>query len=289
MQTLLNQQIGFIGAGNMAQAIIHGLLASDRQSKTDGLHASQIACANPSNGKLELLKQQYPKLITSNDNREVAQQADILLIAVKPQKLAEALTPLADLDFSNKLLISVAAGVETATFATLLQQELALVRAMPNTPAVISQGATGLFATKMVTEKQKAQAAAIFEAVGQSAWIAKETQMDLVTAIAGSAPAYYFLFLEAIIESAIAQGMDLATAKLLASQTAFGATAMVAQDLEQDIAELRQNVTSPGGTTAAALASFEHNQFKQIVDKAIRSAVDRGQELAKIANNNPKS
>ncbi|WP_251358750.1 pyrroline-5-carboxylate reductase [Kangiella sp. TOML190] len=276
MQTLEKVHIGFIGAGNMAQAIIHGLLSN-------GLSQNQVACSNPSNGKLEALKQQYPNLTTSNHNRQVVETSDIVIFAVKPQKLAAALTPLADQNFSNKLLISVAAGVETETFSTLLKQELAVVRAMPNTPALIGQGATGLFATESVNRQQKSQSETIFDAVGKSAWLEQEQQMDLVTAIAGSAPAYYFLFLEAIIDSAIAQGMDPKTAKLLASQTAFGASSMVAQDLSQDIATLRTKVTSPGGTTAAALASFEQSQFQSIVDKAIKSAVNRGIELAKIA------
>lgn len=277
----LSKNIGFIGAGNMAQAIIHGLIAN-------GASESLISCSNPSSSKLDRLHERYPNMFCSNDNQVVVERSEIIVLAVKPQKVEQVLKPLATIDFSTKLVISIAAGVETQTISQLLSQDVSQVRAMPNTPATIGAGATGLFANTQVSDSQLTQAKTIFDSIGTSVWINDEAQMDLVTAIAGSAPAYYFLFLEAVVKSAVQQGMNEQTAKSLAVQTALGASALIAKDLTQDIGSLRQQVTSPAGTTEAAVNSFQSNNFEQIIDEAIKASVQRGQELATIAKSNNK-
>ncbi|NVK22567.1 MAG: pyrroline-5-carboxylate reductase [Kangiellaceae bacterium] len=276
ISALEQKAIGFIGAGNMAQAIIHGLAQA-------GIAPASIHCSNPSQPKLDRLRQQYSTLNVYQHNATVAERSDILLLAVKPQMMSKALASISGFDFSQKLLVSVAAGVETDAIEQQLQQTVAIVRAMPNTPATIGLGATGLYANGQVSQLQKQQAETVFNAVGNSVWILDEQQMDLVTAVSGSGPAHYFLFLEAVIQSAVEQGMDAETAKQLAVQTALGAAQMVSQNSATDIAELRANVTSPGGTTAAAIESFQTHDFAEIIDTALKASVRRGKELAQIA------
>lgn len=275
-EQLTQLAIGFIGTGNMAQAIIHGLIKAGQPSE-------QIYCANPSLDILEQLKSHYPTIHISHNNDEIAKNSDILLLSVKPQKMAQALDSIQNLDLTNKLIVSIAAGVETETIGTQLRQNIAIVRAMPNTPAMIGAGATGLFANSLVTEQQQMLAEQIFNAIGLSVWIESESQMDLVTAISGSGPAHYFYFLEAVIKSATKQGMDLETAKQLAVQTALGAAKMVIENDDVAIEELRSRVTSPGGTTAAAIESFQNDEFTAIIDKALRASVERGIELAELS------
>lgn len=280
---LAGLKIGFIGAGNMARSIIGGLVGGlVGQQIGSGLKPNQILVSNPSSGKLEQLALDFSGIQTRQDNRLVAEACDILVLATKPQVMPGVLAELKAVDCQNKLIISVAAGVETQTFSEgLAQSGLSIVRSMPNTPALIGLGATGLFANSHVSQQQKQQANQIFEAVGICEWIEDEAQMDLVTAISGSGPAHYFLFLEAVTEFAVTQGLSEQVARQLASQTALGAASMVQQNNDQSIANLRQAVTSPGGTTAAALESFASDDFKNIVAKALQSSVTRGQELAK--------
>ncbi len=281
-ETLNGKKIAFIGAGNMAQAIINGLIES-------GIKPNSLYCSNPGLTKLDKLKVSYPGINTSQKNSDIAKQADILVLAVKPQVIAQALNSIAALDLSDKLIISVAAGVETQSISQLLQQDISLVRAMPNTPASIGMGATGLFANEKVCATKKTFSECIFNAVGTSVWIEHESQMDLVTAISGSGPAHYFLFLESVIQSAIEQGMAAETAKKLAIQTALGAASMAAQDPKHDIRQLRENVTSPGGTTAAAIESFQNNHFAEIIEKALKASVNRGKKLSAMIEHSDNS
>ncbi len=271
-------KIGFIGAGNMAQAIIHGLVK-------DGQKAETLFCSNPSQGKLDALKARHSSINTSQSNTEVAQEVDILVLAVKPQKMSLALSSLQSHELSNTLIISVAAGVELETISAELKQPVAVIRAMPNTPSTIGLGATGLCSNASVSDRQKQLAETIFNAVGVSVWINDEAQMDLVTAISGSGPAHYFYFMESVIASAIEQGMEPDVAKILASQTALGAAKMVTSDLDFSIEQLRSNVTSPGGTTAAAIESMASDQLATIIDKAVRASVNRGKELSALSKN----
>lgn len=275
LSDLPQKTIGFIGAGNMAQAIIHGLIQS-------GQPESKIIASNRSIEKISLLQKRYPELKGAANNGEVAETADIVIIAVKPQTLQDALLPLKALDLSDKLIISVAAGVDCETFESILGQPLRCIRSMPNTPATLGLSATGLFANEDCNDSDKMLTESIFNAIGVCSWVSEESQMNIVTAIAGSAPAYYFLFLEAICQSAVAQGLPAETAKNLAIQTALGAATM-AQQSDFSLDALRQQVTSPNGTTHAAITSFQNHQFDKVVDSAIRASVQRGLELAEIA------
>ncbi len=265
--------IGFVGAGNMAQAIIHGLIAA-------GHSATQIVCSNPSQDKLLALQQNYPDIKTTSNNHQVVEISHIIIVAVKPQMLSEALSSIHTNLCADKLVISVAAGVETSTIYELLHSKGSIIRAMPNTPATIGEGVTGLFAMDNVSELQKNWSEQIFNSVGHSVWINQESQMDWVTAISGSGPAHYFYFLEAVIDSAVLDGFDPSTARQLAVQTAIGAAKMARASGDVSISQLRQAVTSPGGTTAAAIESFQNDQFAEIINRALKASVSRGQELA---------
>lgn len=276
IQAIANAKIGFIGAGNMAASILGGLIQS-------GLPAKQIYVSNPSQGKLDALLERYPDLNTSNDNAYVADNVDYLLLSVKPQKMALACKPLQELNL-NCCVISVAAGVGCQTIEDLLGKGLPVIRSMPNTPSLVGAGATGLFANQHTSEQQKKAATAIFDAVGLSVWVDDESQMDLVTAVSGSGPAHYFLYMESVVVAAVEQGLPETTARQLAAQTALGAARMVQDNTDLEISQLRRNVTSPGGTTAAALDVLIDGKLPELVAKAVNASVVRGKELAEIAS-----
>ncbi|WP_223671110.1 pyrroline-5-carboxylate reductase [Kangiella shandongensis] len=277
IELLKNAKVGFIGAGNMAASILGGLIQS-------GLPAECIYVSNPSAGKLDALKAKYPTLNITHDNAEVANHVDYLLLAVKPQKMSLACDDFKDMDLSTKCAISVAAGVTCETLTNLLGDDTPVVRSMPNTPSLIGYGATGLFANDKVSQKQKEATSAIFEAVGKSIWVDDENLMDVVTAVSGSGPAHYFLYMESVVQGGMELGLPEETARELAAQTALGAAAMVQQNGDMEIGQLRRNVTSPGGTTAAALDTLNDNDLPEIVKKALQASVKRGKELAEIAN-----
>ncbi|WP_196138668.1 pyrroline-5-carboxylate reductase [Aliikangiella sp. G2MR2-5] len=265
--------IAFIGCGNMASAIIGGLVQS-------GWPASKVMASNPSAGKLDKLKDVYSIKVT-HSNSEAAKFADIIVLAVKPQKLPDVCAQLAKISLADKLIISVAAGYTTSRLNKELNQQLMIVRAMPNTPALIQQGATGLYATPVVTEAAKQLSEKIFESVGITAWIKSEAQMDTVTAIAGSSPAYVFLLMQAMAEQAVASGIDEESALTLVTQAVSGAAQLAQASPEKTLIQLRREVTSPGGTTAAAITSFIDDNFEGIVKKAVQAATNRGKELGK--------
>lgn len=276
IQAIANAKIGFIGAGNMAASILGGLIQS-------GLPAKQIYVSNPSQGKLDALLERYPDLNTSNDNGYVAENVDYLLLSVKPQKMSLACKPLQSLDL-NCCVISVAAGVACQTLEDLLGKSLPVIRSMPNTPSLVGAGATGLYANQHTSEQHKQAATAIFDAVGISVWVDDESQMDLVTAVSGSGPAHYFLYMESVVTAAIKQGLPETTARQLAAQTALGAARMAQDNADLEISQLRRNVTSPGGTTAAALDVLTDGGMPELIAKAINASVVRGKELAQIAS-----
>ena len=264
-------KIAFIGCGNMASAIINGLVKA-------GWPANQIMASNPSQGKLDHLQKNL-KIQTTNDNLEAAAFADIIVLSVKPQKLADVCSLLKNYPVEDKLIISVAAGFPANKIAASLQQSPAIIRAMPNTPALIGKGASGLFAIDSVTQNQKEITESIFNAVGETCWIEKESQMDIVTAIAGSSPAYVFLMMEAMVEQATASGLKSEDAFKLVTQAVSGAAQLAQQTPEKSLATLRKEVTSPGGTTAAAITSFKADNFEPIITKAVRASIQRGKEL----------
>ena len=272
-----DQSIAFIGAGNMATALIKGLIAK-------GYPCAKLWAADPYSEQLEKLKI-YSGINISSDNTEAIKHADIVVLAVKPQLMQEVLKPLQKiLAEKSVLMISIAAGISIQTLEALSSKQQAIVRCMPNTPALVEAGASALFANSYTTEEQQQQAQSILSAVGMVCWLQHESDIDTVTALSGSGPAYFFLFIEALQEAAIAQGLDPDIAKSLALQTAFGA-AKLALSGDGDVAELRRNVTSPGGTTEAALAQFEKDEFRNIIARAVEKAKARSEELALLSEN----
>ncbi len=267
--------IAFIGAGNMSTAIIQGLVSS-------GADVAKITASNPSQSKLDQLKQQC-EIRTTNDNLEAAKRADVIVLGVKPQKLPDVCKHLSQLDLTGKLIISVAAGVTVDAIANDLNQPLAIVRAMPNTPATVSAAATGMYANGATSESQKQITESIFASIGVTEWVENESLIDVVTGIAGSAPAYIFQFIQSMVDQAISEGMPAECARNLATQAVLGAAKLAQAKPESTLEELRIAVTSPGGTTAAALNSFAEDGFSNIIQKAVAAAVNRGRELGEQA------
>lgn len=268
-------QISFIGCGNMTSAIIRGLIAQ-------GLPANCIKASNPSDEKLKKLELSTG-ILTTMDNLIAAEFSDVIILGVKPKVLPQICKQLKKIDCSNKLIISIAAGVTTTKIAELFEQELALVRAMPNTPATIASAATGLYANRRITHVQKEIVNTIFSAIGTVEWVEQESLIDVVTAIAGSAPAYVFLFIQSMVEQATQDGLNPVVARNLATQAVLGAAKLAQTKPQESLDRLRKTVTSPGGTTAAAIESFQRNQFSQTIKTAISAAVQRGKELGEQA------
>ncbi|EGA69291.1 pyrroline-5-carboxylate reductase [Vibrio sinaloensis DSM 21326] len=269
-----HKKIAFIGAGNMVKAIVSGLVAG-------GYPAKLITATAPSETRRLPLEQQFG-ICTTNDNQQAATDADVVVLSVKPQMMAEVCKPLQGVDWSNKLVISIAAGIQSERFNQMLNSQLNLVRVMPNTPSQLGLGMSGLYAPAHVCEQDKAFAAELMQACGKVCWVEQESGINNIIAAAGSAPAYFFLFMEAMQAEAIAQGFDQQTARLLVQQSALGAASMVVGNPDTDLATLRENVTSKGGTTAEALRTFNQHQLSDIVAKAMQAAVARAEEMESL-------
>lgn len=270
--SLDNKIITFIGGGNMATALIGGLIAS-------GVAPQQIRVGEPDAERRTTLERGRG-VQTGADNAEIISGADAVMFAVKPQVLpAVAQASAAAIAAGRPLVMSIAAGVTTVALAGWLGGDAAIVRAMPNTPALIGLGAAGLYANSSVTAAQRDTAAAIMGAAGEALWIEDEALMDAVTAVSGSGPAYFFLVIEAMEAAGIELGLAPADARRLVLQTALGAASM-AKNGDAEAAELRRRVTSPGGTTAAALAVLEDGGLRELFKRALTAARDRGRELA---------
>jgi len=266
-----NTTIAFIGAGNMARSLISGLIS-------DGFPAQQLWASDPDENKRSALATDFG-IHTTNNNDQAVAAADTLVLAVKPQMLHEVAQTLAPaLSNGNTLVISVAAGIRSDTLAQWLGANTPIVRTMPNTPALIQCGATALFATKQVSSTQRDTAESIMRSAGLTVWLDDEGQMDAITALSGSGPAYFFLFMEAIEAAGKELGLPDDAARLLTLQTAFGAAKM-ALESSNDPALLRQHVTSPGGTTEQALQVMEQAGLREIVNKALQAAANRAAEL----------
>jgi len=269
----------FIGAGNMARSILGGLIA-------DGYPRENLCATDPQTDLCQQLSQTMG-IACHTDNITAAQQADVVILCVKPQQLAAVCQELADTVQSQQpLIISIAAGIRTQDIEQWLGGKIALVRAMPNTPALIQSGATALYANEQVQESQRTQAENILRSTGLVVWVKSEQQIDAVTALSGSGPAYYFLFMEAMEQAGAALGLDAKTAHLLTLQTALGAAKMAIESSE-DCATLRRKVTSPGGTTEQALEVFENQGLRQIVNHAMQAAYQRSLSLAEELGNPP--
>jgi pyrroline-5-carboxylate reductase len=266
-------KVCFIGAGNMTRSIISGLVKHGYPS--DLIHAT-----NPSIGKLDALQQDFA-IQVSHNNRAAAQAADVIVLSVKPQLMASVCEDLSTLNLANKLIITIAAGIPAARYQEYLQQPIKLIRTMPNTPTQIGYGMTGIYADDSISNAHKAICETLMQSGGKVVWVNKEAELDQVIALAGSSPAYFFLFIESMIASGVRMGMAEDKARLLAEQAALGAAQMVIQNQQLSLTQLRQNVMSKGGTTAKAVETLEQGGLVELVDKAMTNCVVRAQEMAK--------
>lgn len=265
--------IAFIGAGNMATSIIAGLVNS-------GHPAQRIRAADPSPDSLARIADIAP-VTTTTDNAAAAAGADVVILAVKPQVMAEVLPGLASqLADGRAVAISIAVGVTIERMQSRLGPQAAIVRCMPNTPSLLGCGVSALFANPQTSAEQRAHAEAILSAVGSCSWVEEEQLLDAVAALSGSGPAYLFYFLEAMIEAGVALGLDREAATGMALDTALGAARMGLEG-GAGLTELRRRVTSPGGTTEAAIASFSRDGLDAVVARAMQAASDRAAALAR--------
>jgi|TARA_B110000908_G_scaffold150426_1_gene184426 pyrroline-5-carboxylate reductase len=263
--------IGFIGAGNMAYALIKGLLSN-------GFDAKNINVSD-SNDELLINRQSELKITTYSDNNSLLDNSDIVVFAVKPQVLSIVCLQLKNKVKPNHLFVSIVAGIRGNDINRWLGGNFALVRTMPNTPALFQSGVTGLFANDLVSNQQKELVTSILSSVGECFWVDDEKLIDAITAISGSGPAYFFLLMQSITQAATALGLDEKTANSLSIQTSLGASLMATKS-GKDSKTLRKEVTSPNGTTQAAIESFQDQNFEGIVAAATRAAYDRARELS---------
>jgi pyrroline-5-carboxylate reductase len=266
-------QIGFIGAGNIARALIGGLTAR-------GFNAQHIEVCDPVPVQREAVAQRF-SVRQQGDNAAAARRADVLILAVKPQMVREAATALREAVLERQpLVISVAAGIRKADLSGWLGGYSRIVRTMPNRPALIGAGITGLFADQSLAEADRRTAEELLAAVGGTVWVKNESDLDTVTAVSGSGPAYFFLLIEMLEDCARELGLPADAARTLAIETAYG-SAVMARSREFEPRELREQVTSRGGTTAAALAVLEAADVRGIVRRAVTAAAARSAELAR--------
>ncbi len=264
--------LAFIGGGNMARALIGGLIEN-------GHAADAILVSEPDAGTAARLQRDFGVRLAT-DNKEAATAADVVVLAVKPQQLARVCATIAPaVQRGRPLLISIAAGIRERSIEEWLGGDVMLVRCMPNTPALVGAGMTGLHAGPGVDAVGRALAERILGAVGEVLWVEEESLLDAVTAVSGSGPAYYFLFMEAMIDAGERLGLSREAATRLTLQTALGAARM-ARAGDEPPGVLRQRVTSPGGTTEQALRHFEQGGLRELVVEALRKARDRSIELS---------
>lgn len=268
----MQQNIAFIGVGNMAGAIIRGLIQN-------GYPADHITGTARSEEKRTGFAEELGINMT-HDNSQAVSNADVIVLCVKPAQMADVVSGFKAEVTADQLYISVAAGLGLDSLADWLG-DVAIVRSMPNTPAQLGSGMTGLIANDKVSDAHKDWVNELFASVGDSLWVEDENQMHTVTALSGSAPAYFFRFLEAMIKSGQAQGLDEESCRKLASYTMLGAARMVTETPES-ISTLRKNITSPKGTTEQALNSLEASNIDQIVDQAMQACVNRSNEMATL-------
>lgn len=272
-----NKRIAFIGGGNMAASLIGGLIAN-------GMAPSNIRVGEPDAGRREWLRSEFGVEAVAN-NHDAINHADVVVLAVKPQQTRTVLESLAGpMQQIRPLLISIVAGIRESAIQRWSGDNLPIVRVMPNTPALVGAGAAGLYANPLTSDEQKSLAESLLRAVGTATWTDDEEGIDLVTAVSGSGPAYFFLLMEIIEAAAIELGMPAKQARLLTLETALGA-GKLALESQESPAELRQRVTSPGGTTEAALKIMTEAGLPATIEKAIAAAASRSRELADILEN----
>ncbi len=267
-----NFNVGFIGGGNMARSLIGGLIGN-------GFSPNRIWVADPDEEKRARLAAEFG-IHTREDNPPLAGEVEVLVLAVKPQTMKPVAEDLAAaVQQERPLVISVAAGIRVTDLERWLGGDCAIVRAMPNTPALVASSATALYANRHVDELQRERAESVLRAVGLALWLDDEALMDTVTALSGSGPAYFLLIMEIMQETGVSLGLDPKTARLLTLQTAFG-TAKMALESSEDVATLRRRVTSPGGTTEQAIRVLEEGALRELFHRALSAARERSQELA---------
>lgn len=274
MQT---KTIAIVGSGNMGTSLTGGMIAA-------GYAKENIIMCDPDEAKLQELKEQLDVMISTN-NQEAAAKADVIIMAVKPQLFKVVAKDLKGIVQERKpLIISIAAGITIEKMQDFFGKDLSIIRAMPNTAAFVGCSATALFANDHVTNEEKDFAKNIMETFGVAVFVPQEKDMDIVTALSGSGPAYFFLLMEALEEAAVSLGLDQHTARLLTLQTALGA-ACLAVESETPPAALRQRVTSKGGTTEKALEVLEAHDLRQVFRKALQAAKIRSEALAETKDN----
>ncbi len=262
--------IAFLGAGNMASAMISGLIA-------EGTPPSQLRASDPSEAALSRLEAMgLSQLSTSPD--KLFEDADLVVAAVKPQVIPAALTSIKDQLGPRTALLSIAAGIPISSLQSLLGEDVAIIRCMPNTPAMIGLGASALYASDSVSAARRELAEKVTNAAGNTVWVSREELLDAVTAVSGSGPAYFFALIEAIARTGMELGLEEEVAMALTVQTALGAASLAAQ-ANEPVATLRENVTSPGGTTEQALQSLQANDFDAVVAEAVRQCAARAKAL----------
>lgn len=268
----MSLKIAFVGVGNMASAMIGGLLASGYTS--DLIVGSSIDVDNH-----QAIEQRLGIKMFA-DNKQVVEWADVVFLCVKPNALQNVIEGFSNVVRDEQLFVSVAAGIEVSALERWLKKPVAVVRAMPNTPALVGNGMAGLIANAKTSEQQKAWVSDVFDSFGSHAWVDNEEHMHTVTALSGSAPAYFFRVLEIMIAQGQAQGLDEAACRKLATYAMKGAAAMVTE-LDDDIAQLRRNITSPNGTTQAALETLEDKGIAELFSAAVDACAQRSKELGK--------
>lgn len=274
-----NDYIGFIGGGNMTRAIVGGLIESHYP-------ADDLLIAEPAIEQRAVLDRDLPGVVIEESNADVARRAGTLVLAVKPQLMRSVCVGLADtVQEARPLIVSVAAGIRSDDIDAWLGGELAVVRVMPNQPALLRQGASGLFANSRTSDEQKERATRIMAAVGHVVSVASDADIDAVTAISGTGPAYFYLLIDMMIRAAQDFGLDAQAAQILTIETAKGAAA-IADAEDETMASLIERVRSPGGTTTAAFDSLESDSVRDIFAKAFAAARDRAVALADEANKN---
>lgn len=270
------ERLGFIGGGNMTLAIAGGLL-------TGGYPAERIAVAEPDAAQRERLAATLPGATISDNNADLVAASDCLVLAIKPQVLAGVCREIeAAVQSSKPLILSIAAGIRSADIDGWLGGRLAVIRVMPNQPALLRLGVSALYCNDRTKPAERDLAHTVMAAVGEVVTVASESDIDSVTAISGSGPAYFYLLIDMLVQTAIGFGLDANLARTLAVQTAVGAAALAA-DSDEPMEQLIRRVRSPGGTTAAALDSLEHQEVRAIFETALLAAKDRAAALANEA------
>lgn len=267
-----NCTIAFIGCGNMSRSLIGGLIAN-------GVNTNHLLASDPDNDQRNAVSDQFG-ITTLENNNDAVESADVIVLAVKPQVMHEVVSGLAGfIKGKSKLIISIAAGVKLVSIMEWLEGPTAVIRVMPNTPALIQAGAAALYANQHATDTQKNTAEAMMRSVGTAIWLDTEDQMDIVTALSGSGPAYFFYFMETMEKAAIEMGLNNDSARLLTIETALGAAKMALLS-SSDPAVLRKQVTSPGGTTEQALNTFIQGKMDDLIKEAMEAAKQRSIELS---------